>query len=78
MEARKEGYGAGIIFIIQREDACVFSPNEEIDPQFSDALYRAAEAGIGIYAYSSKIRVDEISLGEEVGVSLGCVAQIGN
>lgn len=78
MEARKEGYGTGIVFVIQREDACVFSPNEEIDPQFSDALYRAAETGIGIYAYGCRIKTDEISLGEEVGVSLGCAAQIGN
>jgi len=76
MEARKEGYGAGIVFIIQREDACVFSPNEGIDPQLSDALYRASEVGIKTYAYSSQVRVDEISLGEELGVSLGCLAQI--
>ena len=74
MEAKKEGYGAGIVFIIQREDACVFSPNGEIDPQFSDALYRTAEAGIGIYAYGCRIKTDEISLGEEVSISLGCLA----
>jgi len=76
MEAKKEGYEAGIVFIIQREDACVFSPNEGIDPQFSDALCRAAEVGIGVYAYGCRIKTDEISLGEELGVSLGCLAQI--
>ena len=75
MEAKKDGYGAGIIFIIQREDACAFSPNEAIDARFSRTLCRAVEAGINVYAYSTKIRADEISLGDEVGVSLGCLAQ---
>lgn len=75
LEARKDGYGAGIIFIIQREDACVFSLNDEIDARFSRTLCRAVEAGINVYAYSTKVRADEISYGEEVGVSLGCLAQ---
>ena len=75
LEARKDGYGAGIIFIIQREDACAFSPNDEIDARFSHTLCRAVEAGVNVYAYSSKVRADEISLGEEVRVSPGCLTQ---
>jgi sugar fermentation stimulation protein A len=75
LEARREGYGAGIIFIIQREDAYVFSPNEELDARFSRTLCRAIGAGINVYAYSTKVRADEISLGEELRVSLGCLAQ---
>ena len=75
LEAKKDGYGAGIIFIIQREDACVFSPNEKIDASFSRALCRAVETGVDVYAYSTKVRADEISLGEELGVSLDCLAQ---
>ena len=75
LEAKKDGYGAGIIFIIQREDACAFSPNEEIDARFSRTLCRAVEAGINVYAYSTKVRADEISLGEEVRLSLDCLVQ---
>jgi sugar fermentation stimulation protein A len=75
LEARKEGYEAGVVFIIQREDACVFSPNEEIDVRFSRTLCRAVEAGIDVYAYNTKVRADEINLGEEVIVSLGCLAR---
>jgi sugar fermentation stimulation protein A len=71
LEARRKGYGAGIIFIIQREDAYVFSPNKELDARFSHTLRRAIEAGINVYAYSTKVRADEISLGEEMSVSLG-------
>lgn len=75
LEARKEGYGSGIIFIIQREDACVFSPNEELDARFSRIFCRAIQAGINVYDYSTKVRANEISLGEEVRVSLRCLAQ---
>ncbi len=75
LKAREDGYRAGIIFIIQREDACVFSPNEEIDARFSSTLCRAVEAGVNVYAYSTKVRADEINLGEEVRVSPGCLAQ---
>jgi sugar fermentation stimulation protein A len=75
LEARKDGYGAGIIFIIQREDACVFSPSEEIDARFSCTLCRAVEEGVNVYAHRTKVRADEISLGEEVRVSLGCLAR---
>jgi sugar fermentation stimulation protein A len=75
LEARKDGYGAGIIFVIQREDARVFSPNEEIDARFRRTLCRAVEAGINVYAYSTKVRADEISLGGELRVSPGCLAQ---
>lgn len=71
LEARKEAYGAGIIFIIQREDAYVFSPNEELDARFSRTLRQGVEAGINVYAYSTRVRADEISLGEELSVSLG-------
>ena len=69
MEAKKEGYEGEIIFIIQCEDACLFPPNEELDPQYSYTLWRVAETGIKIYAYSSKVKTDEISLGEGVGIS---------
>jgi len=68
--AKREGYEGSIIFVIQREDAHIFSPNGELDPQFSHALWEAVEKGIKIYAYSSKVKIDEIVLGEEVGIPL--------
>ncbi len=37
--AKKEGYEAAIIFVIQRDDAEKFTPNDEGDPEFCQALH---------------------------------------
>lgn len=69
LEARKEGYHGGIIFIVQREDARAFAPNREIDVRFSSAFERAIEVGIEAYAYATKVKVDEINMAKELTVS---------
>ena len=53
-----------------REELFLFSPNEEFDNDFSGALKQAAKMGIKIYAYKSKIKTDEISLGNELRIFL--------
>ena len=70
MEARRKGYEAGVIFTIQREDADLLEPNEEVDPHFSHALRQAANMGVEICAYKSKIKTDEITLAAEVKIRL--------
>jgi sugar fermentation stimulation protein A len=42
----------------------VFSPNWEMDPDFSEALYRAINEGVKIVAYSFEIILD----GEELEI----------
>jgi sugar fermentation stimulation protein A len=60
IEAKKEGYGAGILFCIQRPDALYFSPYDENDPLFGNTLRAAKEAGVNIMAY--RCLVDEKSV----------------
>jgi sugar fermentation stimulation protein A len=55
VKAKKEGYRASIIFMIQRSDACAFAPCDEIDPKFGKALRNAASEGVEIYAYKMEI-----------------------
>lgn len=54
IKARKEGLNASILFLITCEDAESFSPNFEMDPDFSNALIEAQKAGVNIIAYSFK------------------------
>lgn len=70
IEVKKEGKGAGILFLIQMEDVKSFSPNVETDPKFSEALKLAYESGVDIMAYSCKIYKEGIELHKKVEVSI--------
>lgn len=51
MEARKQGYLASIIFIIQMKGVKVFEPNRATQPAFAEALLEAVGAGVEILAF---------------------------
>jgi len=69
-EALKEGYRCSILFVIQRGDASVLSPNDATDPAFGEALRHAAREGVEVLAYRSKWGADYMSLKERVRVEL--------
>lgn len=52
INAKSQGLNSAVLFIIPREDAEVFSPNWEMDPQFSETLQHAQEQGVHVIAYS--------------------------
>ena len=54
IKAKKEGMGSAVLFLIPREDAKVFSPNWEMDPEFSNTLAQAQQAKVEIIAYPFK------------------------
>lgn len=70
MLAKEEGYRAAVIFIIQRDDARKFTPNQRIDLKFADKLKEAAANGVEIYAYNCNVTLEGISLKEQVEVVL--------
>lgn len=70
INAKKAGYRACILFLIQRSDALTFSPNNTTDPEFGNALQEAFKGGIEIYAYSSEYANGKISLKDKIRVSL--------
>jgi len=55
VKAKKEGYRACIVFIVQRTDAHAFAPSDETDSEFGKALRNAAVKGVEIYAYKMEI-----------------------
>jgi sugar fermentation stimulation protein A len=70
IRAKCEGYRACILFIIQRMDARIFSPDDETDPEFGKALREAASQGVEIYSYLSEFIEDKIILRKRVEVKL--------
>lgn len=53
--AKYEGFNAAVLFLIMRDDPVEFSPNWEMDGEFSNTLKLALEKGVIVVAYSFKI-----------------------
>jgi len=62
------GVRAAVVFIIQRPDAISIAPNRETDPGFADALHRAQERGLELYAYTCGVTTSRVWLEKEVPV----------
>ena len=70
LEAHRNGFRACVLFVVQRTDAKVFSPNDSMDMKFGEALRQAAAEGVEVYAYSSEFIDNEIVLRDKVKVDL--------
>ena len=70
IKAKKEGYRACVLFIIQRTNAKAFAPNDETDPEFGKALRNATLKGVEIFAYYSEFIKNKITLKGKVKVEL--------
>lgn len=70
IEAKKKGYGAGVLFLIQMRDVESFSPNEEMDKLFSEALKLAYKNGVDIYAYDCEVGENFITLRKPVTIKI--------
>lgn len=69
-KAVAEGHRAAIVFVVQREDAHAFSPNDKADPLFGGALREAQAVGVEVYAYRCRVSSEEIVLAEPLPVSI--------
>ena len=70
IEAKKEGYRAGVLFLIQIENVFSFEPNTERDPEFANALKLAKENNVDIMAYNCKVEKDSIEINNVVDIIL--------
>lgn len=70
VQAKQEGYEAGILFLIQMKGVSVFRPHEERDKAFTAELHKAAKAGVHILAYDCQVQENGFSLDARVPVEL--------
>jgi len=68
IKAKKEGYRACVLFIIQRVNAHVLGPNDKTDPDFGESFRLALENGVEVYAYYSEFVGNRITLRDRVKV----------
>ena len=70
IEAKKMGFGAGVLFLIQMNNINDFSPYDDMDESFGQALRLACKSGVDIYAYECEVGEDFITLSQQVQVIL--------
>ena len=68
--AVEAGFDAWVLFVIQMADIRRFEPNWPRDPDFSEALCRAAEHGVQVRAVECLVTEDSLAITKEVPVAL--------
>lgn len=70
VEVKKKGLGAGVLFLIQLDGVDYFTPHDEMDKVFGNALRYAHENGVDVLAYECKVTENSITLNKQVLVKL--------
>ena len=70
MQMVREGSRSVIFFVVHREDAVSFAPADDIDPEYGRLLRIAAQAGVEVVAYQTRIRPPEVALTRRLSISL--------
>ena len=70
IEAKKMGFGAGVLFLIQMSNINKFSPYDDMDGAFGEALRLAYKNGVDIFAYECEVGENFITLSKPVEVIL--------
>ncbi|MBW2689282.1 MAG: DNA/RNA nuclease SfsA [Deltaproteobacteria bacterium] len=70
MTAVKDGWRAVIFFLVQRGEAEVFSPADEIDVEYGCLLRKAVDSGVEALAYRTIISPQENLIDEQITIQL--------
>jgi sugar fermentation stimulation protein A len=73
--ARRQGWRAAVVFVLQRQDAEAFGPHDESDPRFGETLREVVQDGVEAYAYNCRVSPEEVVLNERVPVLLARATQ---
>ena len=68
--AKEAGYEAAVCFVVQMEGMRWLEPNDATHPQFGDALRRAAEAGVEVFALECRVTPDTLVADRKIPVKL--------
>lgn len=70
ISCRREGYEAGIFFVIQMKGIRYLTPNDRTHPAFGEALRAAKQAGVLVTAVDCLVTPDSIRADQEIEVRL--------
>jgi len=70
MRVKSSGMRAVMFYVIQRSDVSIFGPAWGIDPAYAEALRKAVESGVEVFAYQAKVTPEGIELLKQLPVDL--------
>ena len=70
IEAKKRGYWAGILFVVQMDKADLFAPNDITHKAFGDVLRLASYEGVEIIVKKCNVTPDRLSIDIDVPTNL--------
>ena len=70
IKAKKEGYGAYILILVQMKGVKYFVPNWDTHPEFGEALREAEKNGVVILSYDSIVTPTSVDISEPVSIIL--------
>jgi len=68
-ELAGKGEKAAVVFVVQRDDAKRFAPNEFADPEFSRVLLEASSSGVKVLAYKCQVSRERLKITQPIPVS---------
>ena len=69
-DAVKNGFKAAVLFVIQMKGISAFAPHAERHPEFAEALARARECGVHVWAYDCVVTEDSLEIDQKIPVNL--------
>jgi sugar fermentation stimulation protein A len=66
----KKGDRAVIFFVVQRQDAEMFTPADHIDPDYGRLLRKAVKTGVEVLVYQTEVNPSEIRISHPLPVQL--------
>lgn len=70
IDAKECGIGAGVLFLIQMDEAKYFTPYDSMDKLFGEALRRAYNKGVDIFSYECNLGENYITISNRINVIL--------
>ncbi len=70
IDAKKNGFDAYVLFVVQMQNIDYLIPNDEIHRAFGDTLRKAEETGVKIIAVDCVVTPDSIKANKKIKVKL--------
>lgn len=70
IQAKKQGYEAFIVFIVQMESVNYFTPNIKTHKTFADKLKEANKYGVKVICYDCKVSENSLSVNDRINIIL--------
>lgn len=70
IDVKRNGMGAGVLFLVQIQDVRGFSTYDNIDSKFGEAVRLAKGNGVDVMCYDSKVDYNSITINNKIKVTL--------